>query len=80
MTAKFRTKPIEVSAWQYGVSKDIPVWVARRVHNLGDGQMTANSLQGICRVEPGYWIVTADFHGVSVFTDAEFVSRFEPIP
>ena len=71
---------MDVAAWRYDRKASVPVWVARRFHNLGDGRLTTVALGGATvQVHEGDWIVT-DGSMAAVLTHAEFSRIFHEVP
>ena len=70
----------DVTAWRYDRKAPIPMWVARRFHNLGDGRLTALARDGsTVQMHEGDWVVT-DGNSAFVLTDAEFTGIFHGLP
>ena len=70
---------MDVTAWQYDRKAPVPLWVARRFHNLGDGRLTTVAPGGeTVHVHEGDWVVTDGSMAV-VLTDAEFTRIFQKI-
>lgn len=73
-----------VLAWQYGKQSPIPMWVARKFHDLGlngegDG-LTAIIGDEFIEVSAGDWIVTDSyFEDVTVVRDEVFKKIFIPL-
>lgn len=57
--AKFRKKPVVIEAWLFveGKPHGIPTWVARAAHDLGDGNLSIQTLEGLMVAKPGDWII-----------------------
>ena len=87
-THQWKADPAEpgVTAWQFGHGKPIPVWVARRFHDLGDAAgWTAIGADGcVMDADPGDWVVAVgdDTHGYTlvVLTEGTFALLYEPTP
>lgn len=73
-----------VTAWKYEAGQNIPVWVAKKCHFLGDGKLTANTIIGPIPVSAGDYIVKADLaeadDNVVVVDGAQFEREYMPKP
>ena len=79
-THQLRDHPhLDVTAWQYDRKSPVPVWVARRFHNLGDVGLTAVGRGGtVVHVDEGDWIVT-DGSVAIVLKSEEFSTIFHAL-
>lgn len=85
--AKFIAKTLAtVTAWKYQPDIDIPVWVARKCHHLGDGKFTGNTIVGPVPIDVGDYVVLVDLDGsapgsnaITVVNGAEFDEEYRPI-
>lgn len=78
---KFIAKTLAtVTAWKYEPNIDIPVWVARKCHYLGDGKFTANSVVGVLPIDVGDYVVRLDAeeNAVSVVAGDDFEREYRP--
>jgi hypothetical protein len=75
-------KPTEVTAWKYEEGVGVPVWVARKCHDLGNGKLTANSMFGPVPIDIGNYVVLADDESgaVVVVPAADFEAEYVPAP
>ena len=57
--AKYRKKPVVVEAWLFveAMPHGIPGWVAQKAHDLGDGNLSIQTLEGLMVAKPGDWII-----------------------
>lgn len=90
MKATHKSKPVtgeeqyEVTAWQFRRKTDIPVWVARKFHDIGHSyRLDAIALGGeIVTAKETDWIIAivqdGNIIGV-VLTDEEFQKAFSPL-
>lgn len=69
-----------VRAWKYVKDADVPIWVARKCHDLGDGKLTANTPSGPLAVDVGDYVVLIDEEtsSVVVVNGAAFEEEYEP--
>lgn len=70
-----------IAAWQYDLTAPMPVWVARRWHQLG-GRARLSCLTGgqIQVARPGDWIVCLHGAVMVALTAVEFALNFEALP
>lgn len=74
--------PQVVTAWQYQKDVGVPIWVARKCHDLGNGKLTANTIVGPLPIELGDYVVLADeeTNAVVVVPAAQFEAEYAPQP
>ena len=53
---KFRKKPVVIEAWRFKKEVPIPIWVARKAHDLGDGNLSFGTLEGVMVANPGFFL------------------------
>jgi hypothetical protein len=71
----------DVTAWQFNPDAGIPIWVARKFHNIsgvrGEWQAIAGTGE-IVDARTGDWCVHHELQ-IFVMSDAEFRAAFEPL-
>lgn len=82
----------DVTAWQFSLTANIPIWVARRFHviEMGSGKWQALAGATLVTAKTGDWAVWVPDETLSdgkirpgailVFTDKEFRELFQPLP
>ncbi len=75
-------KLVEVTAWKYEEGADVPIWVARKCHDLGNGKLTANTLVGRMPIEVGQYVVLMDEDDghIVVVPAKDFEEQYKPVP
>jgi len=62
----------------YADGASVPVWVARKCHNLGNGQLAVNGLGGNSEARENDVIISLEEFGTVVHFDREiFEDRYE---
>jgi len=71
----------DVTAWQFSHTAPIPVWVARKFHQVSDKKgWTAIDLYGkVIEANEGDWVVAPNVGTCFVLTDKEFNECFKPL-
>lgn len=72
---------VTITAWKYEQNVGVPVWVARRCHDLNDGKFTANTVIGPVPIELGDYVVLLDAqeNTITVVSGVEFEKEYMPL-
>ena len=72
--------PQLVEAWKYEKDVGVPVWVARKCHDLGDGKLTCNTIVGPTRIDIGDYVVMVEeeTNSIAVVSSEQFEAEFQP--
>ena len=69
-----------VTAWQFSRTAPIPVWVAKRFHQIDETGWHGIAKDGsIVKAEPTNWAVVIE-DNIIVLTDVEFTQNFRLLP
>ena len=77
--SKYRKKPIVIDVWHFERGVDIPVWVAQAAHDLGDGNLSIQTLEGLMVAKPGDWIIKGVAGEVYPCKPDIFEATYEPV-
>jgi len=71
----------DVTAWQFSRTAPIPVWVARKFHQIPEAEgWTAVDTNGkLVEAKEGDWVVAPDVGTCFVLTNEEFNECFKPL-
>ncbi len=77
MTIRCRIRPVELWLWRYEPKANIPLWVVKRFHKLGDAPILQTASGSMVR--PGEYCGLVEPHGAqqaTMFTVEEYTVMF----